>query len=252
MAEAKKILVIEDETIVCKSIQRFLEQNKYRATCISEGIRGVEDIRKEKPDLILTDLLLPRLHGFDICRSVKADNELMDVPIIAMTAVYKGALHQMEAKNLGVADFIEKPLNFDILLKKIKKLIGGPRSKKKTKSHKIKTIQKKFQDLQEDYIRDLPKKIILLEELWENIKKRQDTANQLAELRGLTHTLTGSGSSIGVKEICEYARRLELMLDMIIAEGERTIETRRNEIDELLDIMRHHPVVSTAMELMRD
>jgi DNA-binding response OmpR family regulator len=249
MAEAKKILIIEDETIVCKSLQRFLEQHKYRVACISEGISGVEDIRKEKPDLILTDLLLPRLHGFDICRRVKEDNELKDIPLIVMTAVYKGTLHQMEARNLGVADFIEKPLNLDILLKKIKNLIGG--GKKKTSPHLVKAIKKQFKDLQEDYVRDLPKKIIRMEELWERIKKRQDTTNQLEELRKLVHSLTGSGSSIGIEEICEYSRRLELMLDMIMTEGEHTIETRKNEIDELLDIMRHHPMVSTVIELTR-
>ena len=71
----KKILVIEDEENLGKLIQAFLTKNGYDVSCLYKGIQGVEDIRKEKPDLIITDLLLPGLHGFDICKSIKQDSE---------------------------------------------------------------------------------------------------------------------------------------------------------------------------------
>lgn len=261
MAKKKKILVIEDETNLGKSIQRFLGQHNYNVTCISEGIKEVEDIRKEEPDLILTDLLLPRLHGFDICKIVKKDEWLKDIPLVVMTAVYKGSVQKLELKNIGVDDFIEKPLNFEELLEKINRFLGpaqpdglstGPQKDKKSKVQKEgEVIQQQFQDIKVDYLRQLPGKIIQLEKIWERIQKRQDTAKQLVKFRGLAHSLTGSGTSFGVKEISDNARKIELLLDMIIVEGEKTIESRRNEIDGLLDMMRHNPVVSTEMELNR-
>jgi len=259
----KNILVIEDEAILGESIRRFLKQHNYKVTLISEGINGVEDIRKENPDLILTDLLLPRLHGFDICRSVKEDSQLKEIPLIVMTAVYKGSIHKSETKNLGVEDFIEKPLDLDVLLKKIVKLIGpttpvGVKAppeegkKKEVETREDGVVQKQFQDLKGDYVQQLPGKIMELERIWERIQRRQNTMEHLLELRRLVHSLTGSGTSFGVKEISENARRMELLLDMIVAEGEETIGNRKDKIDVLLDMLRHHPLVSTEMEIMRN
>lgn len=257
---AKKILVIEDEDNLGQSIKTFLEQYDYQVSCISDGISGLEAVRGEKPDLILTDLLLPRLHGFDICRTVKGDNQLREIPLIVMTAVYKNAIHKLEAKRMGVEDFIEKPLNFSELLKKVERLLGPatlpeediitsePTQKKKSMDD---VIQKQFQDLQQDYASRLPQKIMELEKIWESIQRREDTAKQLAKFRRMAHSLTGSGTTFGFKELTETARQLELLLDMIIAEGEATIEERKDKINGLLDNMKHHPLVATELEIMR-
>jgi DNA-binding response OmpR family regulator len=257
---AKKILVIEDEDNLGRSIKTFLEQYDYRVSCISDGITGLEAVRDEKPDLILTDLLLPRLHGFDICKTVKSDGQLREIPLIVMTAVYKNAIHKLEAKRMGVEDFIEKPLNFSELLKKVVRLLGpaaqpeeeiitpAPTPDKKSVDD---VIQEQFQDLQQDYAARLPQKVMELEKIWEAIQDREDTAKQLARFRRMVHSLTGSGTTFGFKELSETARQLELLLDMIIAEGEATIEARKDKIDALLDNMRHHPLVATELEIMR-
>jgi chemotaxis protein histidine kinase CheA len=73
----------------------------------------------------------------------------------------------------------------------------------------------------------------------------------LAKLRRLVHSLVGSGTTFGFKEISDDARELELTLDMIIAEGEHTIDERTDKVTLLLDNMRHHPMVSTELELLR-
>jgi DNA-binding response OmpR family regulator len=277
---SKKILVIEDEDNVGKSIKTFLEQYDYRVSCLCDGISGLEPIREENPDLILTDLLLPRLHGFDICRQVKSDSQLRKTPVIVMTAVYKNAIHKLEAKRIGVEDFIEKPLNFSELLKKVERFLGPSTSpdeeitetitvprdaaaaaaapataapavsaEKKNRIEDI--IQDQFRDLQKDYASRLPQKILELEKIWESIQRGEDTTKQLAKFRKIVHSLSGSGATFGFKELTENARQLELLLDMIIAEGESTIEQRKNKIDVLLDSMRHHPLVATEMEIMR-
>ena len=307
---AKKILVLEDEEELGRSIKKFLEQHNYQVTFISD-IAGVESIAVEAPDLILTDLLMPRVHGFDICRAVKEDPQLKDIPLIAMTAVYKESFHKTEAMRIGVDDFLEKPFKFKTLLERVERFLGPteepvsteepgenktmvadtevapkqeakPEAKvsevkedvkeEKTRPHQLPEEEEIYQeeevspddeitrvtkamdqlmDLQQDYASRLPGKIIELEQIWERILSQSNTKNDLALLRRKVHNLAGSGTTFGFKQISEYARQLELQVDMIISEGEKTIAQRKNKINELLDNMRHNPLVSAEMELMR-
>lgn len=286
---AKKILVLEDEEELGRSIKKFLEQHNYQVTYLSDLSR-VESIAVEAPDLILTDLLMPRFHGFDICRAVKDDPQLKSIPLIAMTAVYKNAFHKLEARRIGVEDFLEKPFKFRDLLEKVEKILGSaespasteeprvnktagaetavaPKEKvKKVKPHQLpeeeeitpdeeitrvsKTLQQ-LKEMQQDYASRLPGKIIELEQIWRRIQRRGDTSKDLALFRRKVHSLSGSGATFGLKQISEYARQIELLVDMIIVEGEKTIAQRKNKINELLDNMRHHPMVSTELELIR-
>jgi CheY-like chemotaxis protein len=252
----KRILVIEDEESLAQGIKSFLSRHGYQVVIISEGVSGLEDIRKERPDLILTDLLLPRIHGFDICRSVKSDSELKDVPLVIMTAVYKNAIHKLEAKRLGVRNFVEKPFNFDDLLKTIERIFGSdidiPETiETESENKKEAVMQEEFEGIQKKFADNLPGKILQMEEVWENVLMNKDTTKQLAKLRRLVHSLTGSGTTFGFKEISEQARELELTVDMIIAEGENTIGQRKDKISQLLDNLRHHPMISTELEIMR-
>lgn len=313
---AKKILVLEDEEELGRSIKKFLEQHNYQVTYLSD-IARIESIAAEAPDLILTDLLMPRVHGFDICRAVKDDPELKRIPLIAMTAVYKDAFHKLEALRIGVNEFLEKPFKFQTLLEKVEKLLGPAESpasfedpgvskaaaaeraaapkedvkeevKKagKTKdaaeapavmpskvkpqqlpeeedltaeeevtpdedpTRVTKTLQQ-LKEMQQDYASRLPGKIIELEQLWGRLQRQIDTKKDLPELRRKVHSLSGSGATFGFKQISEYARQMELLVDMIIMEGDKTIDLRKDKINELLDNMRHHPMITAELELMR-
>ena len=306
---AKKILVLEDEEELGRSIKKFLEQNNFQVTYISD-IARVESIAIEAPDLILTDLLMPRVHGFDICRAVKEDPQLKDIPLIAMTAVYKDSFHKTEAMRIGVDDFLEKPFKFHTLLERVEKFLGPaespvsteesrenktagaetavapkeeakevkgaeeaattmpskvkphqlpeeeeiPQEEEITPDDEITRVTKaldQLMDLQQDYASRLPEKIIELEQIWERIQRQRDAKKNLALLRRKAHSLAGSGTTFGFKQISEYARQMELLVDMIITEGEKTIAKRENKINELLDNMRHHPMVTAELELMR-
>ena len=112
-------------------------------------------------------------------------------------------------------------------------------------------MRQQLQLLQENYAGKLPNRIMEMEKLWENILLKQNTGPLLTKLRREVHSLTGSGATFGFKEISDIARELELLLDMIISEGEATITSRKDKIYQLLDNMRHHPIVSTEMEINR-
>jgi len=309
---AKKILVLEDEEELGRAIKKFLEEHNYQVTYLSD-IARVELIAEEAPDLILTDLLMPHVHGFDICRAVKDDPQLKSIPLIAMTAVYKDAFHKSEARRIGVDDFLEKPFKFQNLLEKVEKFLGPAgspvsfekpgvnkpaaaktadalkeeikKAKKakdaaeaaavmpsKVKPQKLpeeedvtaeeeitpdedptrvsKTLEL-LKEMQQDYTSRLPGKIIELEQIWGRVQRQSDTSKDLADLRRKAHSLSGSGTTFGFKQISEYARQMEVLVDMIIVEGDKTIKLRKDKINELLDNMRHHPMVSTELELMR-
>jgi DNA-binding response OmpR family regulator len=282
---AKKILVLEDEEELGRFIKKFLEQRNYQVTYLSD-IASVEVIAVEAPDLILTDLLLPHIHGFDICKAVKDDTRLKHIPLIAMTAVYKDTFHKLEAMRIGVDDFLEKPFKFQDLLERVEKFLGPARSPVSTEggveaaavrpskgkpqrlpeegeiapveeiipdedpTQVSKTLEQ-LMEMQQEYASRLPGKIIELEQTWGRIQRQGDTGKDLAELRRKVHSLAGSGTTFGFKQISEYAMQMELLVDMIIAEGEKTIRLRKDKINELLDNMRHHPMVSAELELMR-
>jgi DNA-binding response OmpR family regulator len=119
----KKILIIDDDKDMINLLQLRLEQQGYQVISARDGASGYELIEKENPDLIISDLLIPRLHGFELCKKVKENAQLRHIPIILMTAVYKKTSYKVEGKKYGADDYIQKPFEFPDLLAKIERLI---------------------------------------------------------------------------------------------------------------------------------
>lgn len=270
----KKIVVIEDEEQLGKLIQSYLEQFDYQVVHVRDGINGLKAVHEQVPDLVLMDLLLPRMHGFDICQSVRKEPLLQHIPLIVMTSVYKTVMDKIKIRGLDVDEFIEKPLDFGNLLNKIDRLTGMerkldpegepiPRSLPKlefasetelTKSclnASPNALEQQMEKIQQDYAAQLPDKISEMEDLWSIIQKSNDNYKRLSIFRRLTHKLIGSGATFGFEEITRDAQQLELLLDMIIMEGEETLTNRKEKIDGLLDNMRLHPAVTTEKQLRK-
>jgi len=119
----KKILVIDDDEKVGEMLQALLENHGYQVDYVRDGKKGLEIVKGTKPDLILMDLLMPGIHGFDLCEMIKKDEQICHIPVIAVSAVYKRAVAGAEIKEAGINEFVEKPINFARLLEKIESLI---------------------------------------------------------------------------------------------------------------------------------
>ncbi len=120
------VVVVDDDEMVLRHTAMTLERWGYRVFQAANGDEGFELTRQHRPDVVLTDLLLfPGIHGFELCDRIKKDPNLGLVKIILMTAVYKDFRYRMEGKDAGSDDFIEKPLDYEDLRKKIEKLIPG-------------------------------------------------------------------------------------------------------------------------------
>jgi DNA-binding response OmpR family regulator len=115
----KKILVVDDEVDLVKTIQFSLEVEGYTVLVSNDGEDALSQARKESPDLILLDIMLPKLDGYKVCRLLKFDERYKHIPILMMTAKT-----QEKDKVLGIEtgadEYITKPFDMDELMEKIK------------------------------------------------------------------------------------------------------------------------------------
>jgi two-component system, OmpR family, alkaline phosphatase synthesis response regulator PhoP len=116
----KHILLVEDEEHLLKIIQLNLELEGYAVTTAVTGIEALKEFRKKKFDLILLDVMLPEMNGFDVCEEIRKENK--DVPVLFLTA--KGTSEdKIQGLKLGADDYLTKPFNLEELLLRIQILI---------------------------------------------------------------------------------------------------------------------------------
>lgn len=113
------ILIIEDEEHIVELLKFNLENNGYKVTFALDGQKGLELIENEQPDLVLLDLMLPKVDGIDICNRIKNNKNLKDIPIIMLTAK-SGETDKIIGLEIGADDYITKPFSIRELLARIK------------------------------------------------------------------------------------------------------------------------------------
>ena len=118
-----KILLIEDNELNLDMLTRRLERKGFSVIVARDGLSGIEKANQEKPELIIMDLSLPILDGWDAAKKLKADRATKSIPIIALTAhAMKG--DREKALNAGCDEYDTKPVDLDRLLEKIGKVTG--------------------------------------------------------------------------------------------------------------------------------
>ena len=118
----KKILIIEDEENLVELIKFRLETNGYDVSVALDGEKGLEKILEIKPDLVLLDVRMPKMDGYEVCRRAKSNPELSDIPILILTA----QAHDSEVNKAMESHpdaFLSKPFEPEDLLRNIKELI---------------------------------------------------------------------------------------------------------------------------------
>ena len=119
----KRILIVDDEAQMVEMVKMRLEAAGYKTLCAYDGQEGLEKAKKEKPNLIILDLMLPKMDGYKVCGLLKNDARYAKIPIIMFTA---RVLDEDIAlgKELGADDYITKPFDPALLFGRIKELIG--------------------------------------------------------------------------------------------------------------------------------
>ena len=115
---AKKIFIVEDELDFLSTLRERLEFEGFVVATAVDGEEALKKIPQEKPDLILLDIMLPEMNGYQVCRELKSNPETKTIPVVVVTAKSQKS-DKFWAKETGADDYLTKPFEMEELLQKI-------------------------------------------------------------------------------------------------------------------------------------
>lgn len=119
----KKILVVDDSATIHMMVRMVLGKDRYLLLTAQDGREAVEKARKEKPNLVVMDVVMPNMTGFEACRILRADEATRDIPIILVTT--RGEPESVQkGYESGCSDYVTKPINGLELLAKVQSCLG--------------------------------------------------------------------------------------------------------------------------------
>ena len=116
----KRILLIEDDRDISSTLSGVLDGAGYHVITASNGIDGQRLIESERPDLVITDMMMPRLGGFPVLEFLKG---MSNPPKVIMITANEGGRHKAYAEMLGVVDYLRKPFAMDVMLESVRKAL---------------------------------------------------------------------------------------------------------------------------------
>ena len=119
----KKVLIVDYDTQSLDALTRLIKSQKIQVVTASDGQAGYEKFRSEKPDLVILEAILPKVHGFDLTKKITQESG-GQVPVVIVTGLYKGPQYRHEAiATFGAADYFEKPVDPDRFVDTIRQLV---------------------------------------------------------------------------------------------------------------------------------
>jgi two-component system alkaline phosphatase synthesis response regulator PhoP len=119
----KKVLVVDDDVDFCEATKLLLDSKGYEVVLAHDGKEGLEKMRAEGPDLVILDVMMPEMNGYDVCVVLKADPELKKTPVILLTAVDQDLFKTTYTQAMGLMteadDYIAKPVEPQDLVKRV-------------------------------------------------------------------------------------------------------------------------------------
>jgi DNA-binding response OmpR family regulator len=127
-----KVLVVDDEKAIVKLIEVNLRLEDFHVVTAADGIEALERLREERPDLIILDIMMPRMDGWEVLRQVREDQEFMDVPVVVLTA----RTHNddvIQGWQLGADEYITKPFSPIALVKMVQMVLERTPEERRTR-----------------------------------------------------------------------------------------------------------------------
>jgi len=118
-----KILIIDDEKDLVNTLALMLRARDYSVSSTADGQEGLDKAKSERPNLILLDIMVPGIDGYNLCMRLKADKDTKNIPIVIISALAERD-SIIKCHNIGVSDFLVKPFNLPALLGKLGKIIS--------------------------------------------------------------------------------------------------------------------------------
>jgi two-component system alkaline phosphatase synthesis response regulator PhoP len=124
----RKILIVDDDPDLVQTTTIFLESRNYQVTAAYGGVEGLNKAKSDNPDLIVLDVMMPDRDGYAVCRDLKADPSLCDIPVLLLTAVVSHIPTTRYTQQMGMEteadDFLDKPVDPDLLADRIEALLS--------------------------------------------------------------------------------------------------------------------------------
>jgi DNA-binding response OmpR family regulator len=124
---SKKILIVDDEPNIVISLEFLMRREGFEVAVARDGEEALRSVASERPDLVLLDVMMPRINGFDVCEQLRSDPSLTDMRIVMLTA--KGREAEIEkGLSLGADGYVTKPFSTRDLVVQVKNLLGPEES----------------------------------------------------------------------------------------------------------------------------
>jgi response regulator RpfG family c-di-GMP phosphodiesterase len=141
-----KVLVVDDLAYGLRSLRAIFQSAGYEVAAARDGQEALESARANPPDFVITDILMPRLDGFQLCRAIKSDPKLADIPVVFYTGDYTDAADREFGASLGAAGYLTKPLEPRELLQEVSRLLGHEEPELQPPSHLRETFSTAYAD----------------------------------------------------------------------------------------------------------
>lgn len=127
-AEKPLIIVMDDEEDICRLVMYTLNAHGYEVRTAHDGEVGLELIRAERPAMIVLDIKMPRMNGYQVLAQLQQDPALAAIPVVVMTSLTDDSDRTDEAwaEHLGVRQFVTKPMDPDVIVQAAHKILGAP------------------------------------------------------------------------------------------------------------------------------
>lgn len=132
-----KILVVEDDADIQELVKEFLSAQNYEIDAAGDGMEGIKLFKSNEYDLVLLDVMLPKLDGYGVCRMIRQQSS---VPIIMVTALEEEG-DQIKGFELGIDDYITKPFSFNLLIKRVEAVLRRVNEKSSSDVIRFKEIE---------------------------------------------------------------------------------------------------------------
>ena len=118
-----KILIVDDEADSRRLLRDILESNDFRVIVAERAEQAMTAATDQRPDLVLTDVVLPAMNGLMLCRRLKADRRTASMPVVLMSAMRRGEIEQAEGLEIGADDYLVKPVSSRLLLARLRAVL---------------------------------------------------------------------------------------------------------------------------------
>jgi DNA-binding response OmpR family regulator len=119
-----RILVVDDELDIVETLKYVLEANGHEVFEANDGMEGLDQARSIEPDVILLDVMMPKLDGYKVCRMLKFDSQYKDIPIVLLTA-RSGSQDLSIGEEVGADEYLTKPFDVEEVVTLIARLVNG-------------------------------------------------------------------------------------------------------------------------------